>query len=130
VLTRALHWSQAELDKSSPRLPTLFKKINFNITLLFASRSFKWYLPFRFSNQKLYVFRICTKCCTCPVQCIILDLFILIYRVSHKSRAIGELSYLQNMKKCKEGKAVANHVFTVSSDRILYPVRAVTALHS
>jgi hypothetical protein len=34
------------------------------------------------------------------------------------------------MEKCKEGKVVANHVFPISSVRILYLGRAVTALHS
>jgi hypothetical protein len=34
------------------------------------------------------------------------------------------------MGKCKEGKVVANHVFSISSFRILYLGRAVTALHS
>jgi hypothetical protein len=34
------------------------------------------------------------------------------------------------MEKCKEGKVVANHVFPISSFRILYLGRAVTALHS
>jgi hypothetical protein len=36
----------------------------------------------------------------------------------------------QNMEKCKEGKVVANHVFPISSVRILYLGGAVTALHS
>jgi hypothetical protein len=36
----------------------------------------------------------------------------------------------QNMEKCKEGKVVANHVFPISSVRILYLGSAVTALHS
>jgi hypothetical protein len=42
--------------------------------------------------------------------------------MSHKS--------WQNMEKCKEGKAIANRVFPISSVLILYLGRAVTALHS
>jgi hypothetical protein len=34
------------------------------------------------------------------------------------------------MEKCKEGKVVTNHVFPISSVRILYLGRAVTALHA
>jgi hypothetical protein len=34
------------------------------------------------------------------------------------------------MEKCKEGKVVANHVFPISSVRLLFLGRAVTALHS
>jgi hypothetical protein len=36
----------------------------------------------------------------------------------------------QDMEKCKEGKVVANHVFSISSVGISYLGRAVTALHS
>jgi hypothetical protein len=36
----------------------------------------------------------------------------------------------QNMEKCKERKVVENHLFLISSVRILYLGRAVTALHS
>jgi hypothetical protein len=41
-----------------------------------------------------------------------------LYRVSHKSPAIGELGYLAKYGKCKEGKIVENHVFPISSSGI------------
>jgi hypothetical protein len=37
--------------------------------------------------------------------------------MSHNSRAIRELGYLENKEKCKEGKVVPNHVFLISSVR-------------
>jgi hypothetical protein len=51
-----------------------------------------------------------------------------IYRMSNKSRAIGELGYLAEYGKMKEGKVVTNHVFPISSVQILYLRRAVTPM--
>jgi hypothetical protein len=51
-----------------------------------------------------------------------------IYRIFHKSGAIGELGYLGKYGKMKEGNVVANHVFPISSVRILHLGQAVMAL--
>jgi hypothetical protein len=55
---------------------------------------------------------------------------IMLYGMSLKSGAIGEIGYLAKYGKNVEGKIFANHVFPVSSVEIFLPRRAVTALHS